>query len=195
MKTFLLAFIPLLVAIDPFGTLPLFVGLTEGYDQKEKKHLALQAVTTAFIVGVLFGAAGHYVFNLLGITGADFRIAGGLLLLIFSIGEVFGRTEKDTNGGTRDAFLGVVPLGIPLVAGPATITTLLILHDSYPFLIVVAALAANLALSYLTFFYSDRIIHTVGEATSKVTAKIVAIFLAAIGIMMIRKGLEAILVR
>ncbi len=195
MNSFLLAFIPLLVAIDPFGTLPLFLGLTEGYTRQEKNQLALQAVITAFIVGVAFAAAGHYVFALLGINGSDFRIAGGLLLLIFSIREVFGHTEKNPQGTTRDAFMGIVPLGIPLIAGPATITTLLILHDSRPFPIIVLALAANLAISYLIFFYSDQILKTVGEATSRATAKIVAIFLAAIGIMMIRKGLEAILHR
>lgn len=193
MELFLSAFIPLFVAIDPLGTLPLFLGLTEGFTRKEKNRLAFQAITTAFIVGIAFGALGHYVFRMLGITGSDFRIAGGLLLLIFSIREIFGHTEKDPEGGTQDAFMGIVPLGIPLIAGPATITTLLILHDTRPFLLVVSALVANLAISLVTFIYSDQILKAVGEATSKVTAKIVAIFLAAIGIMMIRKGLEAIL--
>ena len=195
MDSFLAAFIPLFVAIDPLGTLPLFLGLTDGHTRAEKNRLAIQAIATALIVGVAFAAAGHYVFAMLGITGSDFRIAGGLLLLIFSIREIFGHTEKNPEGTTRDAFLGIVPLGIPLIAGPATITTILILHDTLPFHVVLAALGANLAISLLTFLFSDQILRTVGEATSKVTAKIVAIFLAAIGVMMIRKGLETLLAR
>ncbi|MBV9080509.1 MAG: MarC family protein [Elusimicrobia bacterium] len=196
MRSFLLSFIPLFVAIDPLGTLPLFLGLTEGFSRQEKNRLALQAVLTALGVGICFGAVGHYVFIFLGITGADFKIAGGVLLLIFSIREVVGHTQKAPDGSSPpDNFLGMVPLGIPLIAGPAMITTLLILHDTYPFLIVIGALAANLMISLILFVCSDHILRVVGEATSKVAGKVIAIFLAAIGVMMIRKGIEAIFLR
>lgn len=193
MESFLLAFIPLFVAIDPIGTLPLFMALTEGFSRKEKNKLALQAVVTALLVGMSFGVAGHYIFKLLGITTADFQIAGGVLLLIFSIREIHGRTPKEPYGASTDAFIGIVPLGIPVIAGPAMITTLLILHDEHNFLIMTAALGVNLLLSLIFFVLSDRIIAAVGEAFSKVFAKVVAIFLAAIGVMMIRRGIESIL--
>lgn len=195
METFLLAFIPLFVAIDPIGTLPLFLGLTEGYSRHEKKVLAGQAVVTALVIGLIFGAAGHYIFSLLGITSSDFKIAGGLLLLIFSVREIFGNTPKLTEGPTRDNMIGIVPIGIPLIAGPAMITTLLILQDMHQFPIVISALLANLIITFTLFVYSDRIIHKTGEAFGKAAAKVVAIFLAAIGIMMIRKGLESFFLR
>ena len=195
MQSFLLSFIPLFVAIDAIGTLPLFLGLTEGFSRSEKDKLAIQAVITAFLVGMSFGVAGHYIFMVLGITSADFRIAGGILLLIFSIREIHGRTPKDPHGGAADAFIGIVPLGVPVIAGPAMITTLLILHDEYQSSAIMIALAANLLISYVLFVFSDQIIAVVGEAFSKVFAKIVAIILAAIGVMMIRRGLEAIITR
>jgi multiple antibiotic resistance protein len=193
MESFLNTFIPLFVAIDPIGTLPLFMGLTEGFSRKEKNKLALQAVVTALLVGMSFGVAGHWVFGMLGITSADFRIAGGILLLIFSIREIHGRTPKEPYGASTDAFIGIVPLGIPVIAGPAVVTTLLILHDEYNFGMIMAALGVNLLIALVLFLFSDHILAVVGEAFSKVFAKVVAIFLAAIGVMMIRRGLETVL--
>jgi multiple antibiotic resistance protein len=193
MQSFLLVFIPLFVAIDPLGTLPLFVSLTEGFSRAEKRRLAFEAVMTALMVGMSFGVAGHYIFTLLGITNADFRVAGGILLLIFSIREIFGRSSREPNGGATDALIGIVPLGIPVIAGPAMITTLLILHDEYHFALIMGALGVNLLITWVLFAFSDHIIRVMGEAFSRVFAKVVAIVLAAIGVMMIRRGLESIL--
>lgn len=194
METFLLAFIPLFVAIDPIGTLPFFLGLTEGFNTAERKRLALEAVGTALFIGLTFGFAGHVVFRLLGITPSDFRVGGGLLLLIFSIREIFGTSTKFTNGATQDRFIGVVPLGIPLIAGPAMITTLLILHDTHSYVTITGALISNLIIVLGIFTYSDKIIKRIGEITPKVVGKVVAIFLAAIGVMMIRRGIEGFLI-
>jgi multiple antibiotic resistance protein len=193
LEMFLLAFIPLFVAIDPIGTLPLYLGLTEGFTPEEKKKLAFQAVATAFVIGITFGTAGHMVFKLLGITDADFRIGGGLLLLIFSIREIFGTSSKSTKGEAPDQLIGVVPLGIPLIAGPAMITTILILHETHTFITVLSALAANLVVVLLLLIYSDAIVRKIGDVTPRVVAKVVAIFLAAISVMMIRSGLQILI--
>jgi multiple antibiotic resistance protein len=193
MKSFLLAFIPLFVAIDPVGTLPFFLGLTQGFSAQEKRTLAFQAVVTAFLTGISFGIFGHMIFAFLGITSSDFQIAGGLLLLILSVREMFGLTAKTTEGMASDKLAGVVPLGIPLLAGPALITTVLILHDEIRFVVITLALMANLLIALVLFLFSDRILNRIGLTAPKVVAKLVAIFLAAIGVMMIRKGLEALL--
>ena len=190
MENFWLAFVPLFVAIDPIGNIPLFVGLTEGFTPAERRRLALHAVLTAFFVGMAFGMAGHYLFSILGISPADFKVAGGLLLLIFSIREIYGDTAKLASGSTRDHFIGIVPIGIPLIAGPAMITTILILHDIQSLAMVTLALVANLLLTLVLFGYGEAIIRRTGAAFGKMVAKVVAIFLAAIGIMMIRKGVE-----
>src|SRR4051812_25149686 len=105
MQSFLLVFIPLFVAIDAIGTLPLFLALTEGFSRPEKNRLAVQGVVTAFLVGACFGAAGHYIFQLIGITSQDFQIAGGILLLLFSIREIQGHTTKQPSGESPDAFI------------------------------------------------------------------------------------------
>lgn len=193
MELFFLAFIPLLVAIDPIGNMPIFLSVTEGFTSAEKRKLAFQAVFTAFAIGLLFGITGHRIFSFMGITPADFKIAGGLLLLIFSVREIYGKSSKITDGETPDSFIGFVPLGIPLIAGPAMITTMLILHDLHSTWTIAWALVANLTLTLAIFVYSDKITKVTGEAFGKAVAKVMAIFLAAIGIMMIRKGLEAFL--
>ncbi len=193
MESFLLTFIPLFVAIDPVSTIPLFLGLTDGVSKKEKQKLALQAVTTALIVGMVFGTAGQWIFKVLGITAADFRIAGGLLLLILSIREIFGPTARRVAAPAADRFIGIVPLGVPFIAGPAMLTTLLILQDEHSFSMITLALVANLLITLVLLNSAERFIKVAGEATSRVVAKVIAIFLAAIGIMMIRKGLETLL--
>jgi multiple antibiotic resistance protein len=190
MNTFLLVFVPLFVAIDSIGILPLFWGLTGDLKKPEKHTLAMHAIITAFITGFCFVLGGRYVFLLLGITPSDFRIAGGLLLLIFSIREIMGHTTKQLKGISNDPFRGIVPLGIPLTAGPAMITTLLILQDEYSLLMIMAALALNLLITYFLFLFSDEILKRLGAGPSKAITKIAAIFLGAIGIMMIRRGLE-----
>ncbi len=193
MTSFLLAFIPLFVAIDPVGSISLFVGLTHGYSRETKRKLALHAVLTALVIGLSFGVAGHVIFRVIGITSSDFQIAGGILLLIHSVKEMFGTTAKKPVDINTDQWIGVVPLGIPITAGPAFITTLLILHDSHHYLVLLSALLLNLGIAYVLFAYSDVIIQKLGEAFSRVFAKLVAIFLAAIGVMMIRRGIEVLL--
>ncbi len=195
MESFLLVFIPLFIAIDSVGVLPLFLSITDKFPPAEKKRLALQGVATAFGIGLCFGAAGHIIFSIIGITAADFRIAGGFLLMIFSTREIFGHSDKIIKESTPDNLLGIVPLGIPLIAGPAMITTILILRDQHSLWLIMAALSANLIITLALFVYSDKIIQIVGQGASRVFAKIVAIFLAAIGIMMIRKGLEEVFFR
>lgn len=171
----------------------MFLSITDKFSPPEKKRLAFQGVTTAFGIGLCFGAAGHYIFSLIGITASDFQIAGGFLLLIFSTREIFGQTTRLVKGRSPDSFIGIVPLGIPLIAGPAMITTILILHDEHSLFLITVGLLANLIITLGLFVYSDHIIRIVGQGTSRVFAKIAAIFLAAIGIMMIRKGLETVL--
>ena len=190
MSAFLLAFIPLFVAIDPIGNISLFLSLTQGYSRAERGRLALQAVATAFIIGVIFATVGQAIFVVLGITTSDFRIAGGILLLILSVKEISGTTAKEPQGQPADKWVGVVPLGTPLTAGPAMITTLLILHSAHPTPLILLALAANLVIAYLLLRFADLIVEKCGEAFSRVIAKVIAIFLAAIGVMMIRQGLE-----
>jgi multiple antibiotic resistance protein len=195
MTSFLLVFIPIFVAIDAIGNISTFLTLTSMQTRDEKRRLAIHATLTAFVVGIVCGFGGHVIFRVLGITPGDFQIAGGLLLLILSIREILGAPNKGIEVPSRDKWIGVVPLGIPFIAGPALITTILILHETHSHMMLIAALAANLAIVLALLSSADAITERLGEAFSRGTAKVIAIFLAAIGVMMIRRGLEALLAR
>lgn len=183
----LLAFIPLLVAFDAVGIVPMYLGLTSGISDHEKKKLVLNATMTAFIICVLFLFIGNAVIKFLGITVNDFRIAGGLILLIISISDLLFYESRIR--GVKQEDIGVVPIGIPLIAGPAVLTTILISRDTFGIYVTVISLLINLIIMYLCLANAGFIKKIMGEAGSKAFAKVASLFLAAIAVMMIRTGL------
>ncbi len=183
----LLAFIPLLVAFDAVGIVPMYLGLTSGISDQGKKKLVLNATLTAFIICVLFLFIGNAVIKFLGITVNDFRIAGGLILLIISISDLLFYESRIR--GVKQEDIGVVPIGIPLIAGPAVLTTILISRDAFGIYITVISLLINLIIMYLCLANAGFIKKIMGEAGSKAFAKVASLFLAAIAVMMIRTGL------
>lgn len=185
METFLLAFIPLFVAIDVFGVLPLFVGLTEGMDERRRRILTAEATLTAFLVSLLFLTAGKLVFSFLGITESDFRVGGGIVLLVLAVHDLLFASENER---TAHGSAGVVPIGIPLIMGPAALTTIIILVDAYGVLWTVASLFANLLIVWVVFLQAKRITTVLGSAGSRAVAKVAALLLAGIAVMMVRSG-------
>ena len=183
----LLAFIPLFVAFDPVGIVPMYLGLTSGISDQEKKKLVLNAALTAFIICVLFLFIGNAVIKFLGITVNDFRIAGGIILLIISISDLLFYESRIS--GVKPEDIGVVPIGIPLIAGPAVLTTILISRDTFGIFVTVISLLINLLIMYLCLANADFIKKIMGEPGSKAFAKVASLFLAAIAVMMIRTGL------
>lgn len=186
-ETFLLAFIPLFVAMDVLGTLPLFVGLTEGITTKRRKVLIIEAIFTVLAISIIFLLSGKLLFNFLGITENDFRIAGGIVLLVLAINDLL--FSGDTGRKNPETGIGVVPIGIPLIMGPAALTTILILLDNFGIWWTLASLAVNLFIVWLVFWNAEYIIKILGKAGSRAVAKVASLFLAAIAIMLIRVGL------
>ncbi|MFH1074556.1 MAG: MarC family protein [Candidatus Firestonebacteria bacterium] len=182
---FLLAFIPLFVALDALGTVPFFVYYTQNAGNDKLKRIVLHSVFVAFIIGIAFVFVGEYVLKFLGITVSDFKIAGGLLLLIFSIQAV--SKEEGKMKKIEDDF-SVVPLAIPLMIGPAVLTTLLIFKGIYRLPVISLALAVNLIIAAIMFRYSGALIRILGKDGMKAVGKISGILLAAIAVMLIRKG-------
>jgi multiple antibiotic resistance protein len=190
METFFLAFIPLFVAIDVFAVIPFFVALTDGLDDRRRRTLTMQATSTAFAIAILFLLAGKLMFSFLGITENDFRVGGGIVLLVLAVSDLlFGRRREQESSSA----LGVVPIGIPLVIGPAALTTILILVDSYGYALTIGSLLLNMLIVWGALSQSRRIAGVMGEAGSKAVAKVAALFLAAIAVMMIRSGITAML--
>jgi multiple antibiotic resistance protein len=184
----LLCFIPIFVAIDPVGIVPMFLTLTRGYEAGERRKIVLDSVLTATVIGIIFVLAGKFIFLILGITIQDFAIAGGALLFILSIMDLLGDGSARVHGAEPRA-LGIFPLGTPLIVGPAVLATLIILVDTYGFVPSLIAFVLNLIVLFFALFKADVILSVLGENGTRAFAKIMSILLAAIGIMLVRKGI------
>ena len=213
MHIFLESFLPLFVAMNVMGVLPLFIGMTDGLAQRARRRLVYQAMTTAFVVAVLILFAGQLIFQTLGITVNDLRVGGGLILLVLSINDlIFGdyRQRKPSNGhhaSENDTFdendpdhpdhhdlsIGIVPIGIPLTIGPAAITVVMVSQQSFGYLPTLLALVANLAIVMAAFLFGPALLAKLGKNTSKAIAKVASLFLAAIAVAMIRVGVAAMI--
>jgi multiple antibiotic resistance protein len=191
---FLLTIIPLLVAIDAPGVLPVYLVMTEGIEQHEKKRIARESVLTALLITLLFVFLGRAVFGILGILVEDFMIAGGILLMVISISDVLtagkARTAVSTGSGPAS---GIVPLGTPLLAGPATLTTCLLLVGNYGYFPVILSLIVNLMLAWLIFDKADVIIRKIGVNGALGITRLASLLLAAIAVRMIRLGILRLL--
>ncbi len=192
METFLLAFIPLFVAIDVIGVLPIFVSLTEGLDVHRRKVLVIEATVTAFIVSLVFLAAGKLLFSFLGITESDFRVGGGIVLLVFAVSDLLFSKDRKRD---QETSAGVVPIGIPLIMGPAALTTIIILVDSHGYFWTILSIMVNMAIVWFVFDHSTRISKVLGPAGSRAIGKVVSLFLAGIAVMMIRNGITEMMNR
>lgn len=184
-------FIPIFVAIDIFAIVPIFVAMTEGLSQKKIRSIERESVLTAFAVGMVFIALGEGIFRILGITTDDFKVAGGIILLILAILDLTGYTKSRK----QSAQTGVVPLGVPLIVGPAVLTTILVLVDHYGIVPTVISFITNLFIVWLSFRASSRIMRVFGKGGIIAVSKIMALLLASIAVMMIRIGIENIVSR
>jgi multiple antibiotic resistance protein len=184
---FLQAFIPLFVAIDPVGLAAIFLGLGQNVAVERRQKIADQATWTGGLVALGFLFLGQSVFNALGISVSDFQIAGGLILFILAAKDLV-QSAAEPEKVPED--FGVVPLGMPLIAGPASITTLLVLaqNQSLGLAVILVALAANLVLVMLALHYSEWLGRKVGATGMRAISKIIAMLLAAIAVSMIRQG-------
>ncbi|MDO8526702.1 MAG: MarC family protein [Deltaproteobacteria bacterium] len=190
MKIFLLCFIPLFVAMDPIGIMPLFLGLTSDMPKRDRQNVLNQSVLTAFLVSLLFLLAGQAIFKVIGIQLADFQIAGGILLLVLAVIDLVNPSKVERR---PDRSVGVVPIGIPLIMGPAALTTLMVLGNQFPFHWVAIALFVNLVIITASLYYANYAEKLLGINGMQAFSKIISLFLAAIAVMFIRVGLQIIM--
>ncbi|HWA85190.1 MAG TPA: MarC family protein [Opitutus sp.] len=181
------AFIPLFIAMDPIGLAAIFVALAGGVPLATRRRIANQAAWTAGGVALLFLLLGQSIFAALGITASDFQIAGGLILFLLASRDLVHSAAEPPPKLSDD--FGVVPLGMPLIAGPASITTLILMSQTVGVLITLLALAVNLVLVVLAFAYSERIVSVIGSTGMRAISKIVSLLLVAIAVSMVRHGL------
>ncbi len=191
MNKFWFCFFPIFMAVNVIGVLPMFMNFTEGLDRPKINRIIVQSVVTATIVALIFLAVGKVILNLLGITVSDFMIAGGILLFIISLDDLISMERRWSQIDPES--LGAVPLGVPLIVGPAVLTTILILVQEYGPLATVAALIVNMLLTGITFWLYAPIIRLLGKSGARTVSKLAALLLAAIAVMMVRKGIVLLL--
>ena len=162
-----LVFIPMFFTVDPIGILPVFASLTQGLSLKEKREIIFQSLLTASLVAVGFIFLGKIIFHFLGITMGDFMVAGGEL--------------------------GAVPIGTPLIVGPAVLTISLMLVSVHGLAVTLIALFLNIAIVGIVFICSDHLMKFLGQAGSRALSKVMMLLLAAIGVMMVRRGIIEIM--
>lgn len=185
-KNILLAFIPIFIAVDAPGVLPIFISLTKEFSRKQKTSIIIQSIFTAICLAVGFVFLGKAIFKFLGITVADFMVAGGAILFCIAIMDILN-PEKKRRIPARE--LGAVPLGTPLIVGPAVLTTSLVIISEYGLSAALVSIIINVLLAGVIFYSSNILIKILGEAGTKAISKIISLLLAAIAVMIIRKGI------
>lgn len=185
-KEFLLAFVAIFAALDIIGTLPLYLSMTSNMKLKERALIVNKSMLVAFIVALVFIFAGQKVFSSLGINLFDFKIAGGIVLLLVALADLVGgpglvRPKSDSTG--------IVPLAVPLITGPGVLTTLILQVSAVGHALTVLALLINYTFAWVLLRKADYVTKLIGKEGTIVISKIAALLLAAIAVAMIRGGI------
>lgn len=190
LKPYILAFIPVFVAVDAIANIPIFISLTENYSRRQKNKIIRDAVTTAASVEVIFISIGKWIFSLIGVTVPDFQVAGGILLFIISARLLLPSAQKSVLTSSHDRDIGVFPLGTPLITGPAVLTTALMMVNSFGIMAALVSLILNMFIVWVSLARADLIIKIIGPSGTRAFSKIMYILLAAIAVMMVRHGIK-----
>jgi multiple antibiotic resistance protein len=188
----LLTFIPLFVAVDVVAVVLVYLGIGVRLPEPARRRLILESTITAAAVGLGFLFAGDAILRFLGVTVGDFQIAGGLLLLVLSIHDLLHPDMPLRQPGTRP---GVVPLGIPMIAGPAVLTTLITLARTHGYALTVTAYVLNLVIVWAALRWASLVGRLLGEAGGRAITKVLSLVLAAIAVTFIRRGVMSALTR
>jgi len=188
---FFSVFVPLLVAIDPLGLLPLFVTLTSQLSERKRKTLVWDSIIAGFILAGGFLFLGRSLLKILGIRQGDFLIAGGVILFILGVYDlIFPEKRKSSSSLLKE---GVVPLGVPLIVGPAVLTVILLLVERFGIFLTFLSLILNLLLTGLLLVESRIILKFLGKRGIKILSKLMSLILSALGIRLIREGINILL--
>jgi multiple antibiotic resistance protein len=187
LNNFFLSFIPMFVAVDAIGVLPIFASLTVGLSREKHNKIIIQSMVTAICLAIGFVLIGGGLFKFLHIEMGDFMVAGGVILFCIAIIEIVSPSRKRH---TSEPELGAVPIGTPLIAGPAVLTTSMLSVSQYGMKVTIISILINILLAGLIFKTSSGLMKFLGAAGSKALSKIFSLLLAAIAVMLIRRGLE-----
>jgi multiple antibiotic resistance protein len=197
----LLAFSSLIFIVDPIATIPTFLVLTADAGPSQRRRMAKRAAWTCFLVLAGFGMAGTLIFRMFGITLPAFRIAGGLIMILIGFDMVQARRSqtKETPSETQQAMekddVGIIPLGIPMLAGPGSISTVIALMAQSSgwihSLSIIVSVALTAFISYWTLAAADRLGRRMGDTGIHILTRFMGLLLMAIAVQFILSGLTA----
>jgi len=199
-STFLIAaFATLFVIIDPIGLTPLFAALTQGMNARERLFVALRACGIAIGVLTLFGLVGEQVLGFVGISMPAFRIAGGILLFLTALDMLFERRtpRREQQSPQRDD-PSAFPLAIPLIAGPGSIATMILLvgeagNDWTRIALIHLVMAAVIASAFVLFQTAGLLDRLLGKTGVNVVTRLLGMLLAALSVQFVVDGVRAVL--
>ncbi|MFI5802399.1 MarC family protein [Streptomyces sp. NPDC051561] len=188
-------FLTLFVIMDPPGITPIFLGLTSGRPAKVQRRMAWQAVAVAFGVIAVFGLIGQQILDYLHITTPALMIAGGLLLLLIALDLLTGKNEEPTQ--TKDVNVALVPLGMPLLAGPGAIVSVILAvqHNSTVVgqISIWSAIIAMHVVLWLAMRFSLVIIRVIKEGGVVLVTRLAGMMLSALAVQQIINGITQVI--
>ncbi|MGE5197431.1 MAG: MarC family protein [Deltaproteobacteria bacterium] len=194
-EPYVLTFIQIFVAVDAIGNIPLFISLVEGAGKKQRHRIIIESITTATAVAIMFVLVGKWLLRFIGVTIPDFQIAGGVLLFVISLRLLLPGSTRAFMAEGRSKDVGVFPLGTPLITGPAVLTTTIMMVDSFGIAPTFVSLVINMLIVWVSLVKADAILRIMGASGTRAFSKIMYILLAAIGVMMVRRGIFGVLIR
>jgi multiple antibiotic resistance protein len=195
----LLALSSILFLVDPFAALPTFLAVTEGADAAKRRRIAAKASLTAMIFLSAFAVAGQYIFRLFGITLPAFEIAGGIILLLIGLDMLEAKRSptQEVSGDAAEAAakddVGIVPMGIPMLAGPGAITSVMVLvgqaQTSWQMGAILGAIVVTAAICYLVLGNSYRVARALGDTGIRILVRIMGLLLVALAVQYFVNGM------
>jgi multiple antibiotic resistance protein len=195
----LIALTSIFFLVDPFAVIPMFLAITEGSAAKERREMARRSAWTCAIVLTTFAIAGSLIFKLFGITLPAFKIAGGIILLQIGLEMLQAKTSstkatpEEQQEGAEKSDASIIPLGIPMLAGPGAISTVMVLvgesHTMWQHGIVYATIVVTSLASYLVLAGADRVRRYLGETGIRILMRMMGLLLVALAVQFVANGL------
>ncbi len=195
----LLALSSIFFLVDPFAALPTFLAVTAGSDRDRRKRMARKASLTALIFLSAFALAGQYIFKMFGITLPAFEIAGGIILLLIGLDMLEARRSptQETSGDTEEAAskedAGIVPLGIPMLAGPGAIASVMVLvgqaQSTWQMVAILGSILVTAVICYFVLGNSDKVARGLGETGIRILVRIMGLLLVALAVQYFVNGM------
>ena len=184
-EPFILSFTAIFVALDIIGAIPMYLSLTKDLSRDARVKTVNTSMAVALVVAMVFAFVGKGIFEHLGIAIPDFKIAGGIILLLIALADLLGGPESQNRASGST---GIVPLAVPLITGPGILTTLILQVAVHGYVITLAALTLNYLVAWWALRNCDLIKRGIGKDGTVILSKISALLLSAIAVAMIRAG-------